>query len=697
MSAVQPSSIKASEAVERLAELKLKWKSGFRGSRVYIGKDNSGTKQIAEAILKGVGIVEGDYTRVGATDGYMAAFRKLQNGDLDVAIITAGIPTEAVKEALEKGECRLVNVNVSPEQIQASTPGFDQVFDQVKIPANSYEGQSKSFQTLGTQVILASRKDLDGDLVLLVLDAVFDHIKDLLLVHAAAQNIRFQDASMAKLPSGVKLHPAAARFWKQEKTKLLVATGALTGSYYDRGKVIETLLEHNGIPARAIHTDGSVENATLLQDPAWPAIAIMQYDTALAVYLGRSGPVFKKEIEIKGRNGKPMRLDGLRRILAFPEEKAHILIRQSKLSDRANVHPTVEVLKGLRVCLGPEKSGTRILAQAILMHHDVPLDSVEEVFLSVPEMVHQLHGGEIDAGVFVGGVPSQALQTVLADDQFRLLSIDRRKMAKMLGPALRVSEISRGRYGCQPEGEPAVETIATRSVLVTREDLPRFDVGEITRVLFEGEGFLGIEGGAKTMALDLPSLPLHPAAVGYYREAGYLPKPTEIDWPQATYNSLAILVILLGGFQGLRKLRWDRIHNEVGRRIFEISVASSEPYSVKKLMEIRSEIGERVRKRWWQPGEVDKSRWRISEGLLENRMRNAKENLTRALLSEIRALRNQGGPDAPQRRQLYATLEERSWKHLENGELDEPQHSLLLKVIRESPGSSSAKSAAADG
>ena len=34
----------------------------LRGRRVYIGKDNSGTKQIAEAILKGVGIVEGDYT-----------------------------------------------------------------------------------------------------------------------------------------------------------------------------------------------------------------------------------------------------------------------------------------------------------------------------------------------------------------------------------------------------------------------------------------------------------------------------------------------------------------------------------------------------------------------------------------------------------------------------------------------------------
>ena len=94
---------------------KIKGLADLRGKRVYIGKDGSGTKQIGEAVLKGVGIKEGDYTRVGATDSYMAASRKLQIGDLDVAIFTAGIPTEAVKEAVEGGGCHLVNVNVSPE------------------------------------------------------------------------------------------------------------------------------------------------------------------------------------------------------------------------------------------------------------------------------------------------------------------------------------------------------------------------------------------------------------------------------------------------------------------------------------------------------------------------------------------------------------------------------------------------------
>ena len=478
-----------------------------------------------------------------------------------------------------------------------------------------------------------------------------------------------------------------------------MATGAITGRCYHIGKNIQMLLEESGVPARAIHTDGSVENASLLADPKRSAIALMQYDTALATYLGQSRPVFGQEILIKDENRNPIRVDRMRRIAALgKEEKVHALVRVDKLPNPADLNPTVEVLKGRRVSLGPEKSGTQILAQAILMHHDVPLNSIEAVFLPIPEMVDQMHGGDIDGAFFVESVPSAALKTLLADNRFRLLSIDRRKMARMLGGPLTISEIAPETYKCQPEGAPAVETIATKTALVTTEDLhSRFDVGRITKILFEGNAFLGVEGGAKAMAGDLPSLPLHPAAARYYQEAGHLPSPPPFDWSGVTWRSLASLVILIGGTQGLLKLRRDKIGNEIGRRIFAISVGASEPHSVQRLLIIRSEIDERVKKRWWTTDELDRSRWQALMNLIESRKKEAQENLTRALLREIRAHRAQGDLDAAQRRELYAALEERSWQHLENGELDEPQHSLLLKVIRESPGSSSAKSAAADG
>jgi len=178
--------------------------------------------------------------------------------------------------------------------------------------------------------------------------------------------------------------------------------------HHDIGGVIKALLEQNGIPARAIHTDGSVENAELLQDPERSALAIMQYDTALAVYLGMSRPVFKVDVPIDNAHGDPLRVDGMRRIAALHEEIVHIVCRRDALPDRS------------------------------------------------PRIEH-------------------------------------------------------GQYGCQLENEPAIETISTQALLVTTEDLP-FDVGKITRVLFEGADYLPIEGRAKAMARDLSSIPLHPAA-----------------------------------------------------------------------------------------------------------------------------------------------------------------------------------------
>ena len=264
----------------------------LKGKRVYVGRDRSGTKQIAEAILGAAGIRKGDYTRKGETESFIDATRKLQKGDLDVAIFCSGTPTDCVEEALLEGECYLVNVNVSPERIQASTPAFDQVLTQVEIPASFYEGQRKSINTLATQVILAARKDLDNHLVSLILDTLFDNVRELLRAHARAEDIRFQEASDPKSFGPIESHRGSVKFWEREKEKLLIATGALPGKYHDIGRVIDALLEENNIRARAIHTDGSVENAMLLQDPERPVLAIMQHDTALATYLGRSSPVY---------------------------------------------------------------------------------------------------------------------------------------------------------------------------------------------------------------------------------------------------------------------------------------------------------------------------------------------------------------------------------------------------------------------
>ena len=66
------------------------------------------------------------------------------------------------------------------------------------------------------------------------------------------------------------------------------------------------------------------------------------------------------------------------------------------------------------MCLGPEKSGTSYIARAVLEQHDV---QVNELCLSVGDMVDQIRQGKLDAGFFVSYVPSKGVQALLESNK----------------------------------------------------------------------------------------------------------------------------------------------------------------------------------------------------------------------------------------------------------------------------------------
>ena len=135
----------------------------------------------------------------------------------------------------------------------------------------------------------------------------------------------------------------------------------------------------------------------------------------------------------------------------------------------ADGSPTIDALEGAKVCVGPKGSGSSLLAQAVLQQHGV--SPAEIVFLPIDDMTQRIHSGELDAGIFVGHVPTEAVKTLVHETRFRLLSIESRRIAGLLGPALSTGRIEAGTYGSQLPGEVAIDTIATRAVLVTTEEL----------------------------------------------------------------------------------------------------------------------------------------------------------------------------------------------------------------------------------
>ncbi len=659
----------------------------LRGRRIFVGPEESGTRFLVTQMLETLGLPEGTYTADDAGSFAKAADRLIR-GSLDVAFFAAGTPTEAVQRALASGRGELLSLDEQVRDGLTASEG-DLALVEVDIPANFYHNQPVPVQTVGAEVFLAARTEIPTDLAFLILEALYDNVGDLLLAHPKAQDIKLTRAF--DIPPVLPVHSGARRFEAQANEALLVATGAVNGKYYYLGKMIQQLLNQRGIPARVVQSDGSLENATLLSSR--PTIAIMQYDAALAARF--SEPAFVYQVGSGDELGIPP-VPKIRRIAALHREQLHVIMRREKLAslEARSGGRTINTLSdlaaaqaalprsaaALRVCLGPDNSATQIVSQVILNHHGIQADRIIPSYLSVPDMVSRLHSGEIDLAFFVSYVPGEAMKTILNDGSIRLLSLGQRERAPMTRNVFETSMIEPGTYASQKDGEPPVHTISTRAVLVTTEDLP-FDVGTITQAVFEGEAFLGVR---TNMADDLPSLPLHPDAEWYYKKAGFLPSKPPIDWLAVTWRVLASLVILIGGYKGLIRWRRDRISNEIARRVLAIPVDEDVPDSVRRLQDVRAEIRDRVRRRWWRPGELDKTRWRYLRDLIDLRIKEAKETLTRALAAEIRAVLPR--PDAAAPGPHFQLIEQRLWDYFEKGELDVPQRDALCQLLVDNLG-----------
>jgi TRAP transporter TAXI family solute receptor len=671
----------------------------LRGKRVFVGTAGSGTRMVAPRILEIFGLPPEDY-RTDDASSFTDVADKFIDGQLDAGFFMSGTPTEAVQRVLESGAGTLLSLDDETRE-RLTTGAGNLGLASARIPANFYPRQPQRVQTVGADVFLVSRTDIPEDLAYLILTGLFDNIADLLLAHARAQDVKITEALDAlELPVGFSLHPGAARFAEDQQDLLLVATGALYGKYYDLGRRIQSLLNERRIGSRVVQTDGSLENARLLNSER--TLAIMQYDAALASSFGE--PKFVYGVDLTNASGVPAVKD-LRRIATLHEEQLHIAVRRDKLaslesrlnqrlpeSDEVAITTLTQLGEALmklpsseprlRVSLGPENSATQLVAQAVLELHGIQPTSIAPSFLPVPDMANRLHTGEIDIGMFVSYVPSEALKSILNSDEIRLLSLEQKHVAPMTRTVFTTTRIRPGQYASQREGEAAIQTISTRAVLVTREGASR-DVRKITEAVFEGAAFLGI--AADSLAQELPSLPLHPGAKLYYQEARLLPTEPGLDILTMVYYVLAILVILFTAYRGLMmgllKLRRDGTFNDMARQTLAVRVDADILDSVRRLVSMRDEIEERVRRRWWQTGELDKRRWRYLYDLIRDRITEAKDNLTRELVSEIRAVAATTRLDETTRRERNRSIELRVWKHFENGELEASQREMLLLLL----------------
>ncbi|MEE8155971.1 MAG: TAXI family TRAP transporter solute-binding subunit [Phycisphaerales bacterium] len=662
---------------------------------IYIGSEKSSTRLIAESLLKSIGLDEEDYngfpviSKADSADeadqdvpeqteaapdewSYSDAADKLITGELDAAIFSAGTPTNAVGKALDAG-CVVLSLEDQLEGILSDLADLQS--EEVLLPARSYEKQEEPVMTIGTPVFLVCRRGLSDDLVGQILDGLFDNIGEMLREHTRDE-IRLQDA-FSRLPKGIKRHPGAVRFERREQDKLWILTGAIGGTYYQFGKEIAVLLNEEGeegIETRVIHTHGSIQNARMLQNGEHPAVAIMQYDVALSALKGSAKSVYKRGVD----EFTDIDVEELHRIATLHEERVFIVASRKGKIASADGRPTVEALEGKKVGIGPKDSGTWPLAKAILAWHEV--EPKTEVEAPVEVMVRQLRNGQLDAAIFVSGLPSEPLKKLFSDTGFRLLSVDPKRIESLTRRSVLhivTIETDPEEFSCQLDGELSIETLATRAVLVATTDLP--DVDNITRAIFNGAGFITIVPDAQTtMQMPLPSLTLHPEAKKVYQELDFIQEAPKLSFLEWTAHLLAILVIVFAASRGSRTVWREWMSNSIKDQVLSISLKLDEADSVRRLIVVRGEARRRARLPWWHVSQLDRHRWHDLEEIIDHRIQEARSRRTSALLAEARSLVDGDKPFAAER---ALSLKKEAWRLTEVGELVADQLDLVLRAL----------------
>jgi uncharacterized protein len=292
------------------------------------------------------------------------------------------------------------------------------------------------------------------------------------------------------------------------ETLITILTATAAGGWYPLGTTLSSVYS-KAIPGANVTvqaTQGSVENLRLLESGDGE-LGFTLADTLASAVAGDEEAGF----------GAP--LVKVRGVAGLYPLYVHLYA-----NDQSGIK-TLADLKGKRVSLGPEQSGTALNSAAILKAAGLTfgdLAKAEHVpFATAARMVEQ---GALDAAFQTVGLGAEWVRHLLASDKAVLVPIPADVVAKIGNPAYTTGTVPAGSY----DGQPAeVSTAAIMNLLVTREGVNDDLVYVMTKSLFEHlDQLVQTQPAAKDIdvkkaATGLP-VPLHPGAERYYREAGII-------------------------------------------------------------------------------------------------------------------------------------------------------------------------------
>ena len=260
---------------------------------------------------------------------------------------------------------------------------------------------------------------------------------------------------------------------------LVVATGRADGAYYRFAEQYRARLAREGIDLQIRETSGSVENIALLRDHrSGVNIAFVQGGTATATNsLWSLGSLYFEPLWV-----------------VTPATRAPTDLRD---------------LRGRRLAVGPEGSGTRAVALTLLSAQGVDGESARLLPLTGMDAVRALRQREVDAVFLIAAPGSPAVTEMLATPGMALLSFPRADAYTKRYPFLTKLVLPAGALSLGSDLPPRdIVLLAPAATLVVHENFhPAL-----------GDLILAIAGAIHGQG-------------GLFEEAGQFPSPKHLEFP----------------------------------------------------------------------------------------------------------------------------------------------------------------------
>ena len=180
----------------------------LKGKTVAVGPEGSSVWKLGTLVLKAFGVADVTVKAIGSRE---TAVKGLRDGTYDAIMLPGYVYPEAFTETLlrEGGAYLLPIDGPAVDRMRRESP-FVRV---VMIPRDIYPGQDKIVPTVGIDMMIVCRRDLDDALVYRLTRELFEVFPRLARVEATMRFLNLEEAPATPIP----LHPGAARYFRERE------------------------------------------------------------------------------------------------------------------------------------------------------------------------------------------------------------------------------------------------------------------------------------------------------------------------------------------------------------------------------------------------------------------------------------------------------------------------------------------------